>query len=179
MNIQKHLKALPIDTIKDIIRKHDELYYIKLGQKKPQLIDALVNHYNQATATHLIPKPAKELRYVKQEVLNKKGKITKKDKPVDKPVEKPAKIPKKKTEDRIELRPPEITGDTVQDALNFFHLNRNYSLGELKKVYKKLSKILHPDKNTGNDAQFKQLGKYYKILIEYKEDDEFFSAEEE
>ena len=44
MDVKKHLQALPVETIKDIIRKHDELYYIKLGQKKPQLIDALVNH---------------------------------------------------------------------------------------------------------------------------------------
>ena len=182
MDVKKHLQALPVETIKDIIRKHDELYYIKLGQKKPQLIDALVNHYNKATSTHLIAKPGKDLRYVKQEEPPKekiKVNITKK-KPVEKLVEK---LIEKIEDNKIELRPPEPEkkrGLTFQDALDFFGLDKDYSLRELKAIYKKLARQLHPDKKTGNEAKFKQLGRYYKMLVDYSsDDDEFFSAEDE
>ena len=203
MDVKKHLQALPVETIKDIIRKHDELYYIKLGQKKPQLIDALVNHYNKATSTHLIAKPGKDLRYVKQEEppkekikvnITRKPQVSKpvakliekiklnitKKKPVEKLVEK---LIEKIEDNKIELRPPEPEkkrGLTFQDALDFFGLDKDYSLRELKAIYKKLARQLHPDKKTGNEAKFKQLGRYYKMLVDYSsDDDEFFSAEDE
>ena len=79
MDIRKHLKTLSLATIKDIVRRHDELHYINLGQNKDQLIEALSQQYESQTGTHLIPKPGRNLIIEKKklEITKKKPKTQK------------------------------------------------------------------------------------------------------
>jgi len=164
MDVRKHLKTLPLATIKDIIRKHDELYYIKLGQKKPQLIDALVNHYNQTTATHLVPKQGKNLRYKKSDEPPKekiKVNITKKQ-PVAKPVEKliekiKLNITKKKPliklveklVDKIEEKPVEKQVEKIVDKIKVNIANEK----PLVKLVQKLVDKIESDSDSDDEYE--------------------------
>lgn len=50
----------------------------------------------------------------------------------------------------------------IKEALNYFNLTK-IDKAEIKKIYKKLSKIYHPDKG-GNIEKMAELNKYYSIL---------------
>lgn len=39
------------------------------------------------------------------------------------------------------------------------------SQADIKKAYRKLSLILHPDKDTGNEKEFMKLSKAYQVLL--------------
>jgi curved DNA-binding protein CbpA len=52
------------------------------------------------------------------------------------------------------------------DALKIFGLSSNYSLEELKRVFKKLALKYHPDKPTGNEEQFQLITKCFMLLLE-------------
>ena len=43
-------------------------------------------------------------------------------------------------------------------------INRNSSTEEIKKAYKRLAVLCHPDKNEGNDEKFKELNEAYTVL---------------
>jgi len=44
-------------------------------------------------------------------------------------------------------------------------LNTFTTLDNIKKQYKKLAKIYHPDKNTGNQQKFIEIDNAYKYLL--------------
>ena len=52
------------------------------------------------------------------------------------------------------------------DALKLFHLDKNYTLDELKSSYKKLAMKTHPDKEGGNVEKFQLVTKCYMSLLE-------------
>lgn len=51
-------------------------------------------------------------------------------------------------------------------ALQLFGINGNYTESELKKSYKKLAILSHPDRPTGNKEQFQYITKCYVFLLE-------------
>src|SRR5215203_2615392 len=54
-----------------------------------------------------------------------------------------------------------VVDTTLYDILEISSTANN---NELKKAYHKLSRQLHPDKNTGNEQKFKQMKEAYDIL---------------
>jgi DnaJ-class molecular chaperone len=55
------------------------------------------------------------------------------------------------------------------EALNILNIKEGFKLTELKDVYKKLSKIYHPDvKITGCEVKFKKVVMAYEYLLGYK-----------
>jgi len=55
--------------------------------------------------------------------------------------------------------------------MNLYHtleLNNNASINDIKKSYRRLAKIYHPDKNNGKDEEFKKLQLAYEILSDYE-----------
>jgi hypothetical protein len=58
---------------------------------------------------------------------------------------------------------PHFSGDPLQAALNFFNLDRCYSLPQLKSVYRSLAIRYHPDTGGTHDS-FLILQQHYEIL---------------
>jgi hypothetical protein len=56
MDIREHLKSLPISKLKDLARRHNKLYRIKIGQTKDELVESLAKQYEKFTGTNLIPR---------------------------------------------------------------------------------------------------------------------------
>jgi curved DNA-binding protein CbpA len=52
------------------------------------------------------------------------------------------------------------------DSLKLFHLDKNYTLDDLKSAYKKLAMKTHPDKEGGNVEKFQLVTKCYMSLLE-------------
>ena len=52
------------------------------------------------------------------------------------------------------------------DSLRLFHIQKNYTIDELKIAYKKLAMKTHPDKTGGNAEQFQLVTKCYMSLLE-------------
>jgi DnaJ-class molecular chaperone len=52
------------------------------------------------------------------------------------------------------------------DLYDILEINRNATIYEIKKAYRKLALIYHPDKPTGNEEKFKQINIAYEILID-------------
>jgi len=55
--------------------------------------------------------------------------------------------------------------------MNLYHvleLNNNASTNDIKKSYRRLARIYHPDKNSGKDDDFKKLQLAYEILSDYE-----------
>lgn len=52
------------------------------------------------------------------------------------------------------------------DPFEILHVKPTASMAEIKKSYYNLSKILHPDKKTGNEKAFMMLNKAYKALTD-------------
>ena len=52
------------------------------------------------------------------------------------------------------------------DYYDLLELNDNCTKEEIKKQYHKLSKKYHPDKNNGNDTQFKEIKEAFDILYD-------------
>ena len=55
--------------------------------------------------------------------------------------------------------------DEVQKAKDFFGFTSTPSKEEIKKRYKELAKIYHPDINNGDDIKMKELNHYRDVLI--------------
>ena len=55
--------------------------------------------------------------------------------------------------------------DEVQKAKDFFGFTQTPSKEEIKKRYKELAKIYHPDINNGEDVKMKELNHYRDVLI--------------
>lgn len=52
------------------------------------------------------------------------------------------------------------------DYYNILNVNKNSSKEEIKKNYRKLAKLYHPDKNGGEDSKFKEISIAYNVLID-------------
>lgn len=50
------------------------------------------------------------------------------------------------------------------DYYNILKISDDSSQEEIRKQYRKLSKIYHPDKNNGDDSDFKKINEAYEIL---------------
>lgn len=57
--LRTHLEKVKLGDLKDLIRKYNLHYKIKLTQKKPDLIDAIVSHFDELEAGMLTSKTAK------------------------------------------------------------------------------------------------------------------------
>ncbi len=55
--------------------------------------------------------------------------------------------------------------DEVQKAKDFFGFTHSATKEEIKKRYKELAKIYHPDINNGDDEKMKELNHYRDILM--------------
>jgi len=62
MDIRTHLNSLSITVLKDLARRHNKLYRIKIGQTKDELVESLSKQYEKMTGTHLIHKQPEELQ---------------------------------------------------------------------------------------------------------------------
>lgn len=51
------------------------------------------------------------------------------------------------------------------DPYEILRISPGSSQGEIKKAYRKLSVILHPDKETGNEKEFMKLTKAYQVCF--------------
>ena len=63
----------------------------------------------------------------------------------------------------------EVLSKDENDALKVLELNLPLNLDKIKKNYKKLVKIFHPDVNGNNknaEEKFKEINKSYKILLQ-------------
>jgi len=54
----------------------------------------------------------------------------------------------------------------LQEAKEFFGFNTTPSKEDIKRKYKELAKIYHPDLNGGNEEKMKKLNEYRDILIQ-------------
>ena len=52
------------------------------------------------------------------------------------------------------------------DALNLFGLKEEFSMSELKSAYRKLARVYHPDRPSGNEKKFQVITKAYMALME-------------
>ena len=57
----------------------------------------------------------------------------------------------------------------MNDFYKILEINENASQEEIKKSYRKLSLIHHPDKNNGNDEKFKKISEAYQVLSDIDE----------
>jgi len=76
MDIRSVLKKVSLPDLKNIVRKHNQHFTIKIGQRKADLIDAIAGVYKELSGSFLIPKEFK-LRLTelaKQGVIKKKVK---------------------------------------------------------------------------------------------------------
>lgn len=62
-------------------------------------------------------------------------------------------------------------------ALEFFGIRDKISIKSFKRIYRNISKDIHPDKG-GDEEKMKTLNEYYKIIIEYLESYEIPTTEE-
>ena len=51
-----------------------------------------------------------------------------------------------------------------KDYYNILGVSRNASKEEIKRAYRRLAHQYHPDKNSGDDAKFKEINEAYQIL---------------
>lgn len=51
------------------------------------------------------------------------------------------------------------------DPYEILGVQTGSSQAEIKKAYRKLSVILHPDKETGNEKEFMKLTKAYQVIL--------------
>ena len=71
---------------------------------------------------------------------------------------------------------------TIHEAYAILELNDGDSLEEIKKSYRRLALKYHPDRNReSKDAEekFKQINDAYEYLLEYKEETEGLTAQQE
>jgi hypothetical protein len=61
MDIREHLKSLPVGKLRDLARRHNKLYRIKIGQTKDELVESLAKQYEKFTGTNLIPRRGVDL----------------------------------------------------------------------------------------------------------------------
>ena len=50
------------------------------------------------------------------------------------------------------------------DYYDVLGVNKNASMQDIKKAYRKLSFKYHPDKNGGHDSEFKRINDAYSVL---------------
>lgn len=58
---------------------------------------------------------------------------------------------------------------TLSQAYEIFGLSIGSSSDEVKKHWKKLIFMYHPDRNNGNDKKFKEINKAYNIICSYND----------
>jgi len=69
--------------------------------------------------------------------------------------------------------------EEFEKAINILGVFKGTTNKELKKRYLELSKIYHPDMQTGNEDKFREVNEAYKILKNYMENFAFELSEEE
>ncbi len=69
--------------------------------------------------------------------------------------------------------------EKFQEALDILDISSRVSYAELKKRYRKISKIYHPDMPEGDAKKFKEINEAYKIVNEYMQNFRFRLDEEE
>ena len=166
---EEHLKRCTVTTLKNIIKKY--MTHVKIlvtGKSKSTLIQHILQHTKLVNGSiYLKPtnfdvpgltdqKPKKEIKEKKQ----------KKKEPEQKKVEK---IPDKKvfkeidSNKRISIYDEKPTTD-LEHAYKTLELNKNDTLEEVKKAYKKLSLLYHPDKNKNSKHKFDQIQQAYDLI---------------
>jgi len=90
MDIRSVLKKVSLPDLKNIVRKHNQHFTIKIGQRKEDLIDAIAGVYKELSGSFLIPKEFK-LRLTEPAKL---GVIKKKVKQQAAPAPAPAPAPR-------------------------------------------------------------------------------------
>lgn len=58
--------------------------------------------------------------------------------------------------------------EKLMEAIKFFGLKDRVSIRSLKRIYRSMSKDIHPDVG-GSEDSMKKLNEYYKTLLEYLE----------
>src|SRR3989344_3485756 len=56
----------------------------------------------------------------------------------------------------------------MKDYYKILGINRNASEEEIKKAFRKLAHVHHPDKSGGNEAKFKEASEAYTVLSDKK-----------
>lgn len=64
------------------------------------------------------------------------------------------------------------------EAIQFFGLEEKISIKSFKRLYRKMSKNIHPDVG-GDSEEMKRLNEYYKLIMEYLESYEIPITEED
>ena len=56
----------------------------------------------------------------------------------------------------------------MKDYYKILGINRDASEDEIKKAFRKLAHVHHPDKSGGNEAKFKEASEAYSVLSDKK-----------
>jgi len=130
----------------ELVNVMKELFYIEGDSIYPKNL-TFNSSWTEPSKPKKAPKPKKEPSEKK-----------KAPKPKKEPSEK--KKPAPKTEKKQEERKMDLG-----DYLNVLGLKTFTTLDNIKKAYKRLAKIYHPDKPTGNQKKFIEIDNAYKYLL--------------
>jgi len=72
-----------------------------------------------------------------------------------------------------------VTIEEFQDAVEYMNLISLTSAQQLRAKYLELSKLYHPDTQTGNQEQFQRLQRSYKIIKNYIDNFRYVLDQEE
>ena len=72
-----------------------------------------------------------------------------------------------------------VTIEEFQDAVEYMNLISLTSSKQLRAKYLELSKLYHPDTQTGNQEQFQRLQRSYKIIKNYIDNFRYVLNQEE
>jgi len=72
-----------------------------------------------------------------------------------------------------------VTIEEFQDAVEYMNLISLTSSKQLRAKYLELSKLYHPDTQTGNQEQFQRLQRSYKIIKNYIDNFRYVLDQEE
>ena len=92
MDIRSVLKKVSLPDLKNIVRKHNKHFNIKIGQRKEDLIDAIANVYKELSGSFLIPKEFKlRLTELAKKGVIKKKQLARQEPPQEEPEPEPPK----------------------------------------------------------------------------------------
>jgi len=143
----------------ELVNVMKELFYIEGDSIYPKNL-TFNSSWTEPSKPKKAPKPKKEPSEKKKAPKPKKEPSEKKKAPKPKKEPSEKKKPAPKTEKKQEERKMDLG-----DYLNVLGLKTFTTLDNIKKAYKRLAKIYHPDKPTGNQKKFIEIDNAYKYLL--------------
>jgi len=169
--MSKTFDKFTVKFLKDVINQYNHIVTVVNYRsfKKNELVNVMKELFyidgdsiypKNLTFNSSWTEPSKPKKEPKKKEPTEKKKPAPKKEPTEKKKPAPKPKPKPKTEKKQEERKMDLG-----HYLNVLGLKTFTTLDNIKKQYKKLAKIYHPDKNTGNQQKFIEIDNAYKYLL--------------